>query len=162
MSRCGHSNPTFAALDCNRTARANPGRASGTPSSADSRRFSCCFTCSQLRSTSSAVCAWPSPNTWGCRRISFSVMPFTTGIKSNRPSSAAIWAYSTTCNNRSPSSSAIPILSSASIASKTSNVSSSVKGSMVFKVCSRSQGHPSGARNRATTATKFQKASLTS
>ena len=46
-----------------------------------------------------------SPNTCGCRRISFSVIAWTTSPKSKRRCSCAIRAWNTTCSRRSPSSS---------------------------------------------------------
>ena len=47
----------------------------------------------------------PSPNTCGWRRISFSVIAWTTSPKSKAPCSSAMRAWNTTCSRRSPSSS---------------------------------------------------------
>ena len=69
--------------------------------------------------------------------------PSATSSTSQRPSSAAIWAWNTTWSRRSPSSSRISSDPPASIASSSSCVSSRRCRASVAWVCSWSQGQPS-------------------
>ncbi len=56
---------------------------------------------SQLRRTSSESLTFPSPNTWGCLRLSFSTIERATSSMVKRFSSAAIWAWKTIWRRRS-------------------------------------------------------------
>src|SRR5690606_11321835 len=100
-SRRDQSNPTWAARFCSSVAWRRAGNR-GTPSRRDSacgRPFSArsrSLIASHFSLTSSASEARSSPNTWGWRRISFSVSRPTTSRISKYPSSRAIWAWRTT------------------------------------------------------------------
>ena len=70
------------------------------------------------------------------------------------PRGAPSSAWKTTWSSRSPSSSRRALRSPESMASMTSHASSSTYLRSVSKVCSRSQGHPSGASRRRMTPTR--------
>ena len=115
------SNPAPAAFAAICWASTRAGSDRGTPaSSALGLSFSVALISSQRRSTSPAVFASPSPKTCGWRRTSLLLMASIESAMSKRPSSAAICAKKTACSSRSPSSSARPSQSRASIASITS------------------------------------------
>ncbi len=59
----------------------------------------------QLARTAALSLASAPANTWGWRRISLALRPRAIASRSKRPASLAIWACSTTCSSRSPSSS---------------------------------------------------------
>src|SRR5581483_4238811 len=150
------SNPTRAARFWRPSVHASAGSVLGTRSTTDwslpARRASSTFACSQLRSTSSAFATATSPKTCGWRATIFAAAASDTSAAVKRPSSAAISACIATCSSTSPSSSLIFASSRVSIASSSSYVSSSRYGRSESCVCSRSHGHPSGARRRATTS----------
>src|SRR5262245_39940983 len=102
---------------------------------------------SQFERTRSAVRASTSPKTCGWRRTSFLCTPRATCARSPAPRSSSRSARKYTWNRRSPSSSSSFSSSSASAASATSYASSTVCGTIVAAVCSRSQGQ--SRRNRS-------------
>ena len=87
------------------------------------------------------VRATASPKTCGCRRTSFSWTPRATASRSPSPCSSSRSERKNTWNRRSPSSSRSFAGSPARAASATSYASSTVCGTIVRSVCSRSQGH---------------------
>ena len=112
-----------AARDTSLRARISAGSASGTPSIALCSPFaarSAALWRSHASVCACAVSTRASPNTWGCRAISFSHTASTTSPKSKWPASRAIWAWNTTWSSRSPSSSRSPARSLRRIASSTS------------------------------------------
>src|SRR5690349_11594173 len=90
--------------------------------------------------TRPAVFASASPNTCGCRRTSFSCTSRATVSRSPDPRSCRSRERKYTWKSRSPSSSASFASSRAIAASATSYASSSVCGTIVRSVCSRSHG----------------------
>ena len=71
----------------------------------EARPFSSRLICSQFDATAAASPASTVPKTCGCRRSSLSWMPRATSARVNAPDSAAMVAWNTTWNRRSPSSS---------------------------------------------------------
>src|SRR4029078_12156612 len=88
-----------------------------------------------------AVAASASPKTCGCRRTSFSWTARVTSSRSPAPCSSRSNERKNTWKRRSPSASRRLAGSSANAASATSYASSTVCGTIVRSVCSRSQGH---------------------
>src|SRR5829696_6723492 len=95
----------------------------------------------QLRTTSPAVSAARSPNTWGWRRISFSRQWSATSARLPCPRSSSRRARKYTWNSTSPSSSRSFASSPECAASASSYASSTVCGTIERSSCSRSQGH---------------------
>src|SRR3954471_7945829 len=112
---------------------------------------------SQFERTRPAVSASTSPNTCGCRRTSFSWISRAACSRSPAPRSSSSSARKYTWNSRSPSSSSSLASSPAFAASATSYASSTVCGTIVRAVCSRSHGH--SRRNRSVSSWSSTRAS---
>src|SRR5581483_2301142 len=123
------------------------GSASGTSWKTPSRPSSSRLIFSQFSRTRPAVFASTSPNTCGWRRTSFSWIRRATRSRSPSPCSRRRSARKYTWNSRSPSSSSSFAGSSASAASATSYASSTVCGTIVRGVCSRSHGQSRRSRS---------------
>src|SRR4051794_34657615 len=91
--------------------------------------------------TRDAVRASASPKTCGCRETSFAWMPRAAASRSPAPRSERSSARKYDWKSRSPTSSCSFASSPASAASATSYASSTVCGTIVRAVCSRSHGH---------------------
>ncbi len=107
-----------------------------------------CLMPSQLLSTSPEVWSFSSPNTCGCRLISFWQMARSISPQVSVACSSPTTAWKASCRNTSPSSSAALSQSSSSSAQEASFASSTRYLARLRWVCSRSQGQPSGARRR--------------
>src|ERR1700704_3514122 len=102
---------------------------------------------SQESLTSPGESSSAPPNTCGCRRTSFSWTPRAMPSKPSSPLSERRSARKYTWNKRSPSSSASFASSPPIAASATSYPSSTVCGTIVRSVCSRSQGQSRRSRS---------------
>src|SRR5919108_2859506 len=102
---------------------------------------------SQFSRTRPAVRASASPNTCGWRATSFAWIARATVSRSPSPRSASSSERKYTWKSRSPSSSSSFGASSRSAASATSYASSTVCGTIVRAVCSRSQGQSRRSRS---------------
>ena len=144
----GHSNPQPAARRCTFEARARAGSVGGIPSATARRDRRAPRPSAAPSSTRTSLGAGDLGRAEDVRVAvdELADEPSATSSTSHRPSSAAICAWKVTCSRRSPSSSRIASSSSSSIAASSSCVSSSRCRASVRWVCSRSHGHPSGAR----------------
>src|SRR3954469_11432755 len=97
--------------------------------------------------TRDAVRASASPNTCGCRETSFAWMPRAAASRSPAPRSERSSARKNDWKRRSPTSSSSFASSPPRAASATSYASSTVCGTIVRAVCSRSQGHSRRSRS---------------
>src|SRR5439155_2863653 len=149
-SRRGGTSFTRAARSCIRSAAKRAGSPRGTPGSRDFGSSPCSsrLIASHCARRSPPAIARPA-NTCGCRRMSFSFRRRATSRASKVPSSRAISPWSTICSSRSPSSSRRRAGSPESRAARASYASSSRCGLSDACVCSRSHGHPFGARSRS-------------
>src|SRR3954469_8448203 len=97
--------------------------------------------------TRDAVRASASPNTCGCRETSFAWMPRAAASRSPAPRSERSSARKNDWKRRSPTSSSSFASSPPRAASATSYASSTVCGTIVRAVCSRSQGQSRRSRS---------------
>ena len=153
----GNSKPAFAALLCSLSARQRAGSERATESIASAVvrwPFSCRLSLSQLTSTCSLSSARVFENTCGWRKMSFRTTWSVTSSVVKRPASSSMWMLKSTCISTSPSSSFISSGSSRSKASAASYASSRKLRRFDSCVCSRSHGHPPGARRMRRMSTR--------